>query len=163
MISRLRVLFAAPHIDAAGHRVLALPRFFGLLGVASGVGGVAIPLSVLASSGAAHVGLAWLGLLFFTVPGLYLVLGTYVHRVTLTPMGLQERGWFGGVTTLHWAQLQAIYFHALSQRLILSDGRQRVRCHVYLLGFEVLGQALRDHLKPTGEDFALPWHRLPTE
>lgn len=163
MLSRLRFLYAAPHIDAAGHRVLVLPRFFGLLGIACLVGGVAIPLSILATPGPSPGGLAWLGLLCFTAPGLYLVLSTYVHRIVLTPTGLQERGLFGRMTTLRWAQLQAVHFHALSQQLILSDGRHRVRCHVSLLGFEVLGQALREQLEPTGEDFALPWHRLRTE
>lgn len=53
-----------------------------------------------------------------------------------------------------------VHFHALSQQLILSDGRHRVRGHVSLIGFEVLGQALREQLAPTGEDFALPWYRL---
>jgi hypothetical protein len=148
MVSFLRVLFVAPRTTVEGHSVLVLPRFFGLLGVAGVLGGVAIPLSVMAENGAAHVGLAWLGLLFFTVPGLYLVLGTYVHQVTLTP-----------TTTLRWSQIQTVRFHELSQQVVLSDGTRHVRCHVYLRGFERLGQTVSHQMGQPRAELTLPWSR----
>jgi hypothetical protein len=159
MVSFLRVLFIAPRTTVEGHSVLVLPRFFGLLGVAGVLGGVAIPLSAMAENGAAHVGLAWLGLLFFTVPGLYLVLGTYVHQVTLTPTGLQRRGWFGGTTTLRWSQIQTVRFHELSQQVVLSDGTRHVRCQVYLRGFERLGQTVSHQMGQPRAELTLPWSR----
>ena len=163
MVSFLRALFIAPRTTVEGHSILVLPRFYGLLGVAVVLGGVAIPLSVMAEKGAAHVGLAWLGLLVFTVPGLYLVLDTYVHQVTLTPTGLQMRDWFGRTTTLRWSEIQTVRFHSVSLHLVLSDGAAHVRCHAYVCGFERLVQAMSEQIGQTHAELTLPWHRPGTK
>lgn len=146
-----------PQTNAAGHPVLVMPRFYGILGalacaVGLGLAGyfllwhynpddlVALLLIVLMAAGL----------------GLPLLLVGFVAKLTLTPEGLERTTALGRQRFIRWADIESVSYGAVSMEVTISDGRQRIKCHAHAIGFERLVEALSQHLGRSRAELGIP-------
>jgi hypothetical protein len=148
-----------PKADAAGNKILKLPKLFGIIGLLSFLAGLAVVVYGIIDFQIANIFAELFLFLALSLLGLPLVFMTWISRVWLNEKEISKTTMFGKKTTLEWSEVKHVKYARLIQELKISAGRKRISCSLYLIGFPELLKAVEKQTGFTKDKIGLAGYR----
>ena len=142
--------------DAQGNLTLVMPLFIGALGAICSAIGLSVLVFGLLNYDEDGTGALLFLFILFAGLGVPMVLLRYVYRIVLTPDGIAQRSMFGKKQWMAWADIQTVEHSAIMGELRLFDGLKKMKCHVQVVGFDMLVAELERRLSKTRSQMGIP-------
>ncbi|MBF9238311.1 hypothetical protein I2I05_12975 [Hymenobacter sp. BT683] len=141
--------------DAQGNITLVVPLFIGLLGAVCSAIGLSVLVFGLLNFDGDDIGAQLFFFILFVGLGLPMVLLRYVYQIVLMPDGIAQRSMFGKKQWMAWANIQTVEHSAGMGELRLFDGVKKIKCHVQVVGFDLLVEELSKRLGKTRAEMGI--------
>jgi hypothetical protein len=149
-----------PKKDEFGRSILKLPLFYGITGVIFGVATLvvlAFPLFGWVKKGDEW---GWFACVVMAAGfGLIFLLGGFVLEIRVGEVDIVQRTVLGKYKSIFWGEVTSVRYNIMAKQLEISNGIQKIRCHVHLKGFPVLLRIVYQRFGLTGKKLRIAEYR----
>ena len=136
--------------------IFVLPKVFGVVGWICFIPGLLILLFGLIDFNKENIG-TQIGLFgLFGGIGLILIVLRRVMRVVISNKGITKTSMIGTKKYIDWKDIRLVKYKKVAQELLIQSNDKKIRCNLYLVGFNDLIEIIEKKTKITKTDMNIP-------
>lgn len=131
-------------IDENGNSVHKLPLLYGIVGIIPLI--ISLIISIATIADIENIDLANIIpiIVLFTSLGIIMCLMTWMNKITLNSNEIIQRNMWGKTISIKLDEIKSIKFNRVSLYLNIRDGKEKIKCHEHLKGFQEIVKKLSD-------------------
>lgn len=133
--------------------IFVLPKIIGIVGWVSFIPGLLILIYGLIDFNIVNIG-TQIGL--FGGLGLILICLRRVMRIVISNKGITKTSMIGTKKYIDWREVRSVKYKKVAQELVIKSHAKKVRCNLYLVGFNDLVEIIEKKTKITKTDMKIP-------